>query len=73
MYTDKKWSGQIALGTSNKAEDQEAWDNKDVEWVRAADLVEGKQPKLYEGKIEPADLVQGQLGNCWLVAPLAAG
>ena len=29
------------------------------------------KPHLYEGGIEPADLCQGAVGDCWLVAALA--
>jgi hypothetical protein len=30
-----------------------------------------KRPQLFEGKIEPADLCQGAVGDCWLVAAFA--
>jgi hypothetical protein len=46
---------------------------KETDWVRAKDLdaFEGKRPQLFEGKIEPDDLCQGAVGNCWLVAAFA--
>jgi hypothetical protein len=31
----------------------------------------GKRPQLFEGVIEPADLCQGAVGDCWLVAAFA--
>ena len=58
LFTDDSFEGSKAVG-----EDK-------VEWVRAVDLLDGR-PKLYEGKIEPADLCQGSVGDCWLVAALA--
>lgn len=65
VYTDAEWSGQTALGEECEFKDE------NVSWVRVAELVEGNKVKLFEGKIEPADLVQGKIGNCWLVAALA--
>jgi hypothetical protein len=46
---------------------------KDTDWVCAHDLSEfkGKRPQLFESKIEPSDLCQGAVGNCWLVAAFA--
>jgi len=45
----------------------------DTDWVRCQDLhgFDGKLPQLFEGKIEPADLCQGAVGDCWLVAAFA--
>lgn len=43
-----------------------------AEWVRAADLDPARRFQLFEGKIEPADLIQSaELGDCYLVAALA--
>lgn len=39
-------------------------------WVPARQLQEGKW-KLFDG-IEPADLLQGAVGDCWLLAAIAA-
>jgi hypothetical protein len=52
-----------------------------VKWKRARDLgdIETGNPKdakpgkmrLFEGKIEPGDVAQGSLGDCWLLAAIA--
>jgi len=47
-----------------------------LEWVRAIymqglDVFEEEKPVLFEN-IEPSDICQGSLGNCWLVASFAA-
>jgi len=65
-YIDTEFEGDTALG-----------DGKAADWVRARELF-GKdkdgnpvKPELYKGKIEPGDLCQGSVGDCWLVAALA--
>jgi calpain-15 len=65
-YKDKRWSGQRCLG-----EHSEAWQEADTEWIRVGDLKDG-HVKLFESKIEPRDLTQGAVGDCWLVAALAS-
>ena len=44
-----------------------------TDWVRAPELkaFRGKRPQLFEGEIEPSDLCQGAVGDCWLVAAFA--
>lgn len=62
VYTDKDFSGEAAVGTGDP-----------VDWVRAGELAtEGKKMHIYEGGIEPKDLCQGAVGDCWLVAALAS-
>lgn len=42
-------------------------------WVRVKDLsvFANNKPKLYIDKIEPNDIFQGGLGDCWLMAAIA--
>lgn len=54
--------GQQALGMSK---------GENVEWIRCHDLFRGESAVLYD-VIEPKDLLQGQVGDCWLIASIAA-
>lgn len=42
----------------------------EVEWIPARSMRPGRW-KLFDG-IDPRDLLQGKIGNCWLIAALAA-
>ena len=63
-YTDSTFVGQAAVGNDEPAD-----------WIRARFLegvaFSGKKMQLYEGKVEPADLCQGAVGDCWLVSAFA--
>ena len=41
-----------------------------VGWKRANEVF--KNPQLFEGKVEPNDIMQGNLGDCYLLSTLAA-
>ena len=64
-FVDKDFPKELALRGTGK---------EHCEWKRASELTppEGmKSMKLFNG-VEPQDLVQGQLGDCWLIAAIAA-
>lgn len=79
-FTDRKFKADhTALG---KWKDQEGPPlDEQVEWERAQPFYEkrlteeqrkkGVRVKLFEKGIEPRDVAQGQVGNCWLIAALA--
>jgi hypothetical protein len=48
--------------------------DRDVKWMRARDLLSqnndgkvGEEPMLFPKSVRPEDIVQGQLGDCWLL------
>jgi hypothetical protein len=75
-YEDDDFFGAAALGDHSANDPNKMTAKqmaKETDWVRAKDLdeFEGKRPQLFEGKIEPSDLCQGAVGDCWLVAAFA--
>ncbi|MCQ2820705.1 MAG: calpain family cysteine protease [archaeon] len=44
----------------------------EVEWKRASDIFKGKPYYIFEGEIEPNDIIQGELGDCYFLSSLAA-
>jgi len=64
-YKDKKFTGPAAIG--------EMADLKDCEWRKPEELERtgGDIMKLFEGEIEPQDVAQGAVGDCWLIAAFA--
>lgn len=46
--------------------------SESVEWKKADDLMTDANMHLFDGKIEPADVCQGGLGDCWLLSSFAS-
>ena len=71
-YEDDSFFGASALG--NHEHDGKSLSalqmETETDWIRAHELKAfgGKRPQLFEGEIEPNDLCQGAVGDCWLVA-----
>ena len=69
-FTDQTFEGDKALGG--------APGKRSIDWVRACELLpkeeadKGKKPFLYHEGVDPADLAQGAVGDCWLIAALAS-
>jgi len=72
VYEDDSFFGAKALGDGDEESGQSM--EADTVWVRAHELemFGGETPHLFEGEIEPSDLCQGAVGDCWLVAALAS-
>lgn len=70
-YQDESFFGAAALGDHEDMSGELM--QRDTDWVRAHELeaFRGKRPQLFEGDIEPNDLCQGAVGDCWLVAAFA--
>ena len=61
-YHDRMFTGRAAIDIK---------EHNDALWARAVDLEMGKRSALFEGKIEAGDLVQGGVGDCWLISAIA--
>ena len=79
-YTDRKFKANHSALGRWKDKEGPALDS-DVKWERAQPYYasrlsdeqkkKGVRVKLFEKGIEPKDVAQGQVGNCWLIAALA--
>lgn len=63
-FIDRVFTPEVALGKV------EAVTEADIEWKRLSDIL--PDAKLFSGKIEPSDVIQSQLGDCWLLAAMAS-
>jgi calpain len=43
---------------------------KDIKWAKISEVI--KNPEIIVGKIEPNDIKQGYLGDCYFLAAIAA-
>lgn len=62
LYTDAEFNEKNALG-----EHYEGWDDK-IEWKRCYDI---KGATLISNQIKPSDVLQGGIGDCWLMSAIA--
>ena len=45
---------------------------KNIKWTRSSDMFEGEDYKVFFESIEPNDIIQGNLGNCYYLSALSA-
>mmetsp|Transcript_22958 Transcript_22958/g.50371 ORF Transcript_22958/g.50371 Transcript_22958/m.50371 type:complete len:442 (+) Transcript_22958:172-1497(+) len=72
-FKDKKFPPN-ASSIGNWKNKAQAQIDQEIEWkrVRTICAMGGQQgAKLFSGAIEPSDICQGQLGDCWLMSALA--
>jgi len=80
LYSDKNFPpNATSVGALDGKDPKEA--AKDVVWQRAEEWFEsrltaddknnGVSLKLFEGGVEPKDIAQGGLGDCWLMSAMA--
>lgn len=61
LYRDKKFKpDDVSLGTKDEG----------IVWKRATEVI--KRPVLFQKDVEPADVVQGNIENCWLMSAFAS-
>ena len=77
MFTDTEFPAvhRSIQGTSKDLSRMDDIKRFSSEWRRARDFssakVSGNEPELFKGGIDPNDIKQGMLGDCYFVASLA--
>ena len=72
LHVDASFPTEWAsVSSGNESEPLLLGANEIVCWARAPQVL-GTGTKLFEGKIEPGDIFQGSLADCWLMSSIAA-
>jgi len=70
-YVDPDFSANIKSLAGDNLANRSTW--KAFSWLRPEQFMDTSKPiELFQGKIEPTDILQGQLGDCYFLSTLAS-
>jgi len=79
LFEDEKFPASNALltGSSERTFSYfgQRWNCSEIKWLRPHEICkqfEGLEPKMVVGKRDRFDINQGEIGDCWFLAPLAS-